>query len=155
MDWGLAGLLAMGLVALIALAVLHLVSERDNRRAGVAMTNLVEAQLAMIRKQNRAALQHLERIRAHEEACNMIKDWAHRNPRIARAVVGLRGDRHSCVVTAADEDQDGTLHDAMCDLELVLVKRFESRIEFMLLRASEAAGESTFVDPKTITVLLG
>lgn len=75
-----------------------------------------------------------------------VHDWC-RSHDIASCVAAPRMDDLLLVITARDEDPGGSLHDDMSKLDLESFEKNGLRLSWLLLRASEAAGISAFVDP--------
>ena len=57
-------------------------------------------------------------------------------------------DETVIVIVAADEDDHGSLHDAMAELDLRNFQQNRLRLSWLLLRKSEGAGWTSFVRPQ-------
>lgn len=74
-----------------------------------------------------------------------LHDWCKHHP-VAFCVMAPRLEDVMVVVVASDEDANGSLHDAMSALDLEMFSRNRLRVNWLLLRASEAAGLDAFVN---------
>lgn len=80
-----------------------------------------------------------------------IAKWGAERERVERIVLTNRPMDTLVIVIASDEDESGDLHDEMADLDLKVHDGYENfRLQFILLRASEADGLESFADPDQV-----
>jgi hypothetical protein len=79
-----------------------------------------------------------------------IQAWAARQPRIASITLCPRVDDVLVVVMAKDEDEDGSLDDAISVLDVELFSRNRFRLSWLMFRPSEAAGARAFFNPADV-----
>lgn len=70
-------------------------------------------------------------------------------------VFGQRPDEGFFVVIAPDEDEDNKLQDQLYWFEIEMEEKYDFRLSFMMLRASEADGLGSFVNIKKAKVIVG
>ncbi len=75
-----------------------------------------------------------------------VAKWGSLNPGVEKIVWQPRTDDALIVVIAQDEDEEGELHDRMAQFDLEAYKKYNFRLHFLLLRASEAEGLPSFTD---------
>lgn len=81
-----------------------------------------------------------------------IGRWCKAN-NVSTCVVAPRMDDLLVVVIAKDEDEGGRLHDAMSAFDLEAFQQDNLRLSWLLLRASESDGLSSFVDPASARIV--
>lgn len=75
------------------------------------------------------------------------------NPSVAKCVLAPRSDDILIVVIASDDDPEGGLDDWVSTSDLEMFGRNQFRLSWLMLRASEASGLRSFVDPKVARTL--
>lgn len=82
-----------------------------------------------------------------------IQAWCRRNPRVESCTLCPRMDDFLAVIQSIDEDEDGSLDDAVSALDLEMFSRNKFRITWLMLRRSEASGIAAFTqgnEPRVI-----
>lgn len=106
-----------------------------------------------------AAQDHLARERLRHSIGERFGSWLYELHRwcedhgVLECYAAPRLDDLMVVLVAATEDTDGALHDAMSQFDLDSFNRNSLRISWLLLRASEAAGRSAFLEPSLTRVI--
>jgi hypothetical protein len=86
---------------------------------------------------------------AAERFNQMVRDiqaWSARQPQVKEVILSPRADDVLVVVVSNDEDEEGSLDDAISELDLDMFSGNRFRLSWLMLRASEAAGTRVFVD---------
>lgn len=84
---------------------------------------------------------------AFELTLRRIASWCLYSSKAARCVIAPRSEDLIVVLCANDEDEDGSLHDQMIDMELDFFDSTKFNVTFMMLRKSEYEGMGAFADP--------
>lgn len=82
-----------------------------------------------------------------------IQAWCKRQPSLAFCTLCPRIDDVLAVMVASDDDEEGALDDAISSLDLEMFGRNKFRITWLMLRASEAAGISSFVQSQEARII--
>ena len=99
-----------------------------------------------LRRHNETMSQAMQLRKQIDEMFIDIAGWARkRTSAVAKVAWAPRTDDVLIVVVASDEDPEGTLHNEMADLDLDLSDRYPFRVNFLLLRSSEAPGLQSFI----------
>lgn len=75
-----------------------------------------------------------------------IRRWGASQKAVSQVAWTPRPDDALVIVTATNEDEEGKLHAVMAELDLLISEQYAFRVSFLLLRASEASGISSFGD---------
>jgi hypothetical protein len=78
-----------------------------------------------------------------------IQAWCSRHPRVESVTLSPRADDVLVLIVAKDEDEDGTLDDAISALDLEMFSKNRFRLSWLMFRASETVGVRAFCDPDT------
>lgn len=83
-----------------------------------------------------------------------IVKWCHAN-KVKHCLLFPRSRDIFVAMVAPDEDDEGRLHDLMCELDLRVMKETRLAFYWMMFRASEAGGVDAFADRSNSLVLIG
>lgn len=77
-----------------------------------------------------------------------VKAWCAVRPSVHSCTLCPRTDDWLALIVAKDEDPDGSLDDAISQLDLEMFSRNKFRVTWLMLRASEAGGARAFLNPR-------